>query len=164
MHCKEAVKWGWRRWTVYRRSGRGHIVLSQTVTVKIIRQTDNGQKTQQRWVLLCHKAVNNVLGHIGMLEDLQRQTASQLKKSNWNNYTARDNTQRVSHRFHFKGKQHMLHVWRHLVLNSSGSVLDGITTQTRCRNTFATAAVDKCTHTYCNAKVGRYSQRTGSAR
>lgn len=34
-------------------------------------------------VLLCHKAVNNVLGHIGVLVDLQRHTASQLRKDNF---------------------------------------------------------------------------------
>lgn len=65
------------------RSGRGNIVLSQAVTMKIIGHTENEKKTQQKWVLLCHKAVNNVLGHVGVLIDLQRQNASQLKKSNY---------------------------------------------------------------------------------
>lgn len=82
----------------------------------------------KRWVLQCHKAVNNVLGHIGVLVDLRRQTATQLRKatSEKKKYALRGSAWRGSHRFHFKGKQHVLHVWRHLVLGGSGSVLDGI--------------------------------------
>lgn len=39
---------------------------------------DCENKIQQMWFLLCHKAVNNVLGRIGVLVVLQKQT-SQLK-------------------------------------------------------------------------------------
>lgn len=90
------------------------------------RHTDNERKTQQRWLLLCHKAVNNVLGLIGVLVDLQRETTSQLKRDNLKMTQREVALEIVSHQFHFKGKQHMLQIRRHLVLGSSGSVLDGI--------------------------------------
>ncbi len=49
------------------------------------RQTDR-QKKNTTEVLLCHKAVNNVLGGIGVSVYLQRQTASQFWKDNfWKN-------------------------------------------------------------------------------
>lgn len=142
------------------------------------RWKDNEKKSQQRWVLLCHKAVNNVLGLIGVLVSLQRQKASQLKKDVWKNdaWWHWGGTQRVSHRFHVKGKHHMLHVWRHLVLGGPGSVLDEIT------NTLAvvTHPVEQRWRVYLlllrliektkpktkqnNAGVRWYSQTTGLAR
>lgn len=39
-------------------------------TVSTITQTGVERTGQQRWVLLCHEAVNNVLGHIGVMVDL----------------------------------------------------------------------------------------------
>lgn len=80
--------------------------------------------------LLCHKAVNNVLGQIGVLVDLQRQTAW-LQQKRCCNVATEGRARRLlfffslSHRLHFKGKQHVLQVRWHLVLGCPGSVLDG---------------------------------------
>lgn len=78
--------------------------------------------------LLCHEAVNNVLGQVGVLVDLQRQTrlarnrccdgATGGRRSHFFFFLF------LTHRLHFKGKQHVLQVRRHLILGRPGSVLD----------------------------------------
>lgn len=60
--------------------GRAEGILLSSHRSAADRKRRQTMKRRRRWVLLCHKAVNNVLGHIGVLVDLRRQTASHSKK------------------------------------------------------------------------------------
>lgn len=74
------------------------------------------QAESRRRSLLCHEAVNNVLGQIGVLVDLQRQTAwlQQNRRCKVTTGGRRSdvffNFQFSAHRLHFKGKQYVLQV------------------------------------------------------
>lgn len=71
------------------------------------------QAESRRRSLLCHEAVNNVLGQIGVLVDLQRQT-TWLQQNRRCKVTTGGRRSDVflfsAHRLHFKGKQYVLQV------------------------------------------------------